>query len=341
MTPPQSCIALIPARSGSERVKDKNIRPFCGHPLIAYTIAAALESGVFGDSVFVSSDSENYLCIARCYGANIVLRPAEIAKAWSPDLEWVSHALHTLSIGFVSDEAISPEEEIAQGACINWDAFAILRPTSPFRSAATIRRAWEAFVKINRESAVGRIDSLRAVRLARERPEKMWRLTHPPYLMTAYLPSLKEAHSQQYRTLEEKYGRLYVQTSSLEIAWCDVVQKGSIAGQHVHPFMQEGYEGLSIDTPEEWDFAQWLAETGRVSLPCLPPRCPQCGNAQLTAAGGETTYEWVVSGETFHALKPAGEESACSECSEEAAWREAADKWATGRKQADSEGLDV
>ena len=63
-------VALIPARSGSKRVPDKNIRPLAGHPLIAYSIAAALQSGIF-DAVIVSTDSDRYADIARHYGAEI------------------------------------------------------------------------------------------------------------------------------------------------------------------------------------------------------------------------------------------------------------------------------
>jgi N-acylneuraminate cytidylyltransferase len=72
-------VALIPARAGSKRVPDKNIRPLAGHPVIAYTIAAALESGVFAD-VIISTDSEHYAEIAQYYGAEVpFLRPPELA----------------------------------------------------------------------------------------------------------------------------------------------------------------------------------------------------------------------------------------------------------------------
>jgi N-acylneuraminate cytidylyltransferase len=72
-------VGLIPARTGSKRVPDKNIRPLAGHPVMAYTIAAALESDVFSD-IIISTDSEQYAEIARHYGAEVpFLRPAEIA----------------------------------------------------------------------------------------------------------------------------------------------------------------------------------------------------------------------------------------------------------------------
>ncbi len=71
-----SSVALIPARSGSKRVPDKNIKVLNGHPLLAYTIRAAVESGVF-DAVICATDSEKYADIARYYGAGgSLLRPA-------------------------------------------------------------------------------------------------------------------------------------------------------------------------------------------------------------------------------------------------------------------------
>lgn len=70
-------IAIIPARSGSKRLKDKNIRPFNGVPLVAYSIEAALKSKMF-DEVVVSTDSEEYAAISKEYSAQVpFLRSAE------------------------------------------------------------------------------------------------------------------------------------------------------------------------------------------------------------------------------------------------------------------------
>jgi N-acylneuraminate cytidylyltransferase len=97
-------------------VPQKNIRLLAGHPLIAYTIAAALESEVFSD-VIVSTDSEQYVEIARYYGAEVpFLRPSELAGDVSPDIEWLAYTL----------------EKLAENGR-KYDCFSILRPTSPFR----------------------------------------------------------------------------------------------------------------------------------------------------------------------------------------------------------------
>src|SRR5690348_3540711 len=123
MTPePVRAVALIPARQGSKRVPGKNTRRLNGHPMLAYTIAPAIESGVF-DAVIVSTDSEEIADIARHYGAEVpFLRPAALASDTSPDIEWLEYTLAELS---------------RQGR--SWDAFSLLRPTSPFRTAGTIR----------------------------------------------------------------------------------------------------------------------------------------------------------------------------------------------------------
>lgn len=229
-------VALIPARAGSVRVPGKNIRPLAGHPLIAYSIAAARESGLFA-AVVVSTDSEEIAEIARRYGAEVPrLRPAEIAGSGSPDIEWVRHAL--------------------EGA--DHEHFSILRPTSPFRTAATIRRAWAAF------TAVPGADSLRAVRPVREHPGKMWTIDGD--VMRPLLPQPAgevPTHSRQTAVLPE----VYVQDSSLEIARTAIVGRGEIAGATVVPFFCEGAEGLSIDYPDEFAEAERLAAADPSLLP--------------------------------------------------------------------------
>jgi CMP-N,N'-diacetyllegionaminic acid synthase len=231
-----SAVALVPARAGSQRVPGKNVAPLAGHPLIAYTVAAARESGLF-DAVIVSTDSEAIADVARRYGAEVPrLRPVEMAGATSPDIEWVRHAL--------------------EGA--DWEVFSLLRPTSPFRTAATIRRAWDRF------TAVPDADSLRAVRPVREHPGKMWRVTGE--LMEPFVrqtPGEVPTHSRQTAALEQ----LYVQDSSLEIAWTRIVADGEIAGRRVVPFFCEGVEGLSIDYPDDLERAEALAAADPALLP--------------------------------------------------------------------------
>lgn len=91
-------IALIPARGGSKRIPHKNIKHFCGKPIIAYPIATALESTLF-DEVVVSTDSQEIAIIARNYGANVpFMRPKELSDDFTPTTSVATHAANMLNL---------------------------------------------------------------------------------------------------------------------------------------------------------------------------------------------------------------------------------------------------
>jgi len=235
-------VAMIPARSGSKRLQDKNIRRLGDHPAMAYTIAAALDSGVFS-AVVMSTDSSRYADIASHYGAEVpFLRPDRLAGDLSPDIEWVDYTLGRLAeMGRV------------------YDCFSILRPTSPFRTPNTIRRAWDEF-----RSEPG-ADSLRAVEKCEQHPGKMWvvrgRRMTPLLPLT---PADRPWHSCQYQSLPE----VYVQNASLEIAWTRVVLgTKSIAGNVVIPFLTVDHEGFDLNLPRDWSDAEELLASGTAQLP--------------------------------------------------------------------------
>jgi CMP-N-acetylneuraminic acid synthetase len=237
-------VALIPARAGSKRVPDKNIRPLAGHPVMAYTIAAALQSEVFSD-VIVSTDSESYAEIARYYGAEVpFLRPAKFAGDVSPDIEWLEYTLKKL----VENDR-------------TYDCFSILRPTSPFRLPETIQRAWQEFL------AEEGVDSLRAVEKCQQHPGKMWVVRGKRMMPLLPLsPPEQPWHSSQYQSLPE----VYVQNASLEIAWTRVVlQERTIAGTVVIPFLTKEYEGFDVNNLYDWSLAEHLVAKGDVELPVL------------------------------------------------------------------------
>ncbi len=237
-------IALIPARSGSKRVPHKNIRPLAGHPLLAYSIAAARTSGVFA-AVVVATDDSEYARIAEHYGAEVpFLRSAAISGDTSPDIEWVEAMLNGL---------------MEKGRA--FDCFSILRPTSPFRLPETIRRAWQAFM------AETGLDSLRAVERCKQHPGKMWVMRQNRMLpLLPLTPAEQPWHSCQYAALPE----VYVQNASLEIAWTRLVfATRTIAGTTVLPFLTEGHEGLDVNDEFDWWRAERLLEQGQARLPAV------------------------------------------------------------------------
>jgi N-acylneuraminate cytidylyltransferase len=235
-------VAFIPARSGSKRVPNKNIRPLAGHPLLAYTISAAIDSGVF-DAVICATDSLEYAEIAAHYGAEVpFLSSAAISGDKSPDIEWVVWLLRQLK---------------SQGR--DFEIFSILRPTSPFRKPDTIRRAWGAFI----EDPTA--DSLRAIEKCKQHPGKMWVIRGKRMMpIMPFTSNDVPWHSSQYTSLPE----IYAQDASLEIAWSRIaLEHNNIAGEAIIPFISQGLEGFDINQPEDWILAEYYLSNGDGELP--------------------------------------------------------------------------
>lgn len=117
-------IAIIPARGGSKRIPKKNIKPFCGKPMIAYSIEAALRSGCF-ERVIVSTDDQEIAEVALQYGAEVpFFRPAEIADDYATTLDVMQHAIAALDL-----------DEQCNICC--------LYATAPFVSSGSLRKGLE------------------------------------------------------------------------------------------------------------------------------------------------------------------------------------------------------
>jgi CMP-N-acetylneuraminic acid synthetase len=235
-----SAVAFVPARAGSERVPHKNVRPLAGHPLLAYAIETALQSGCF-QRVVVSTDSEEIADVARWYGAEVpFLRPAEYATSTSPDIEWLSFTLEQL-----------PEW---------YDVFALIRATNPFRGPETVRRGLDQLL------ATPEADSIRAVELVKQHPGKMWLVADDGRTMRPLLDQshLEVAwHAGQFPALPP----VYVQNSALEIAWTRVVtEHGTREGAVLAPFLTAGLEGFNVDDEADWERAERLVGSGEARL---------------------------------------------------------------------------
>ena len=231
-------IALIPARSGSKRVPGKNTRVLAGHPLLAYSIAAAQESGVV-DRTIVSTDDPGTRDIALSYGAECPeLRPSQLSGDSADDYSWVSHALESW-IPPVSNQLI-----------------VLLRPTSPLRRGASIVSACELL------GDSGWADSVRALKRVSEHPGKMWRLS-PEGEATTYLPQ-GGAYNGPTQALEE----LWVQSSSLEVVWREAIDRHqSIAGARVRGFELPGEESRDINSEWDWILMETLVREKPELLP--------------------------------------------------------------------------
>lgn len=222
-------VAFIPARSGSKRIKNKNIRELDGKALISYTIESALDVGAF-DEVVVSTDALEIAEIAKGLGASVPsLRPAEFATDSSPDIEWLTHGINNLMS--------HPIEEV--------ELIAILRPTSPLRTGATIAQA------INQLRLTPWADSLRAMEVSDKHPGKMWILKESNEA-TPFLEQ-KSGGTPSHSLPTQSLQKVWVQNASLEIVRLDsVLETRTISGDRVLGFEMPGYEGFDLNTELDW-----------------------------------------------------------------------------------------
>jgi N-acylneuraminate cytidylyltransferase len=234
-------LALIPARGGSKSIPRKNIRPFAGRPLIAYSIAAGLAAETVS-RVIVSTDDEEIAAISRLYGAETpFLRPVEHSQDATPDLPVFLHALTWLA----ENEGYEPEIVVQ------------LRPTSPFRRTAHIDAA--VCRLLERPEA----DSVRTVCIPFQNPYKMWRIG-PDGLLR---PLLQTEHIEPYNLPRQVLPEVYWQTGYVDAAWADtLLVKNSMTGERILPLVIDPSDWIDIDSPDDWRRAERLLESGEITL---------------------------------------------------------------------------
>ena len=128
-------LAIIPARGGSKRIPRKNIKEFCGKPMIAYSIEAALESGLF-DRVIVSTDDKEIADVAKEYGAEVpFIRPPELSDDFTPTIPVIAHAI----------EELEKEVSVELACCIY--------ATAPFIQSRFLKEAYRTTIKVHTASA--------------------------------------------------------------------------------------------------------------------------------------------------------------------------------------------
>lgn len=221
-------LAIIPARSGSKSVKDKNIRLIDGKPMIAYSIEHALQAECI-DRVIVSTDSEDYAKIAREYGAETpFLRPAEYATDTALDIEVFEHALNYLK----EEEGYEPELVVQ------------LRPTYPIRRIEDI----EKMVQYMREHPD--VDSMRCIAPAKEIAYKMWHQDEEG-MLSPIMTDIPECYNMPRQQLP----KVYYQNACIDVARAEVITKQhSMSGKKIAGYEMD--ENFDIDTEEEFQKAE-------------------------------------------------------------------------------------
>ena len=237
MTAPE-ILVIIPARGGSKGIPRKNIRPFAGHPLIAFSIAAALQAESVR-RVIVSTDDEEIAEVARHYGAETpFLRPVVLAADRTTDLPVFQHALMWL------DENEHYRAEVVLH----------LHATTPVRPQGCLDEA----VRLLLARPDG--ECVRSVVEAGQNPHKMWRIDRESGLMIPLLtiPGIAEP----YNTPRQNLPPVYWQTGHVNAIRPATILAGSMTGKVILPIVIDPRYLVDIDTPADWKHAEWLVAQG-------------------------------------------------------------------------------
>jgi N-acylneuraminate cytidylyltransferase len=228
-------LAIIPARGGSKRIPRKNIKPFCGKPMIAWSIEAALESGCF-DRVVVSTDDAEIAEVARQQGAEVpFMRPAEFSDDHTGTIPVIRHAIETMN---------SQGRLVEQACC--------LYATAPFIRAEDLRQGLDILQGSDVDYAFSvtsyAFPIQRALRLTREGRVEMFNPEH----FTTRSQDLEEAYHDA--------GQFYWGRAD---AW---LQGKMIFSPTSLPVMLPRHRVQDIDTPEDWVRAEWLFKAMQAQL---------------------------------------------------------------------------
>jgi len=235
-------LAVIPARGNSKSIPRKNVKELAGFPLIAYSIAAALQSRSV-TRVVVSTDNEDIAEVARQFGAEVpFMRPDEFAQDQTPDLPVFEHALAWLK----ENEGYNPDVVIQ------------LRPTSPIRPRNCIDSAVSSLAE-HPEA-----DCVRGVVTAGQNPYKMWRIQSSgalePILTAA---GVKEAYNAPRQDLPP----VYWQTGHIDaIRPATILEKHSMTGDVIFPLIIDPLYTVDIDTMTDWRNAEQLIREGSLDM---------------------------------------------------------------------------
>ena len=235
-------LAVIPARGGSKSIPRKNILPFAGHSLIAYSIAAAQQAELV-TRVIVSTDDEEIAAVASSYGAEVpFLRPTEYAQDATPDLPVYVHAVEW----FAEAEGYLPEMVVQ------------LRPTTPVRPPGMVDQG------IRMLRARPDADSLRAVVPSGQNPHKMWRINDRGE-MTPLLEV--DGIAEPYNAPRQHLPATYWQTGHLDIIRPGtLLEKSSMTGDLILSLVLDPRYTVDIDTSNDWEKAEWLIRYGGLEV---------------------------------------------------------------------------
>lgn len=225
--------AIIPARGGSKRIPGKNIKDFCGKPLIAWTIEEAKKCKLI-DRIIVSTDDPKIAAAAEKWGAEVpFMRPKGLAENSTPDLPVFEHALKWLRM----NEGMVP------------DMIAHLRVNVPLRKCQDIDKGIRLLLK-NKS-----YDSVRAVISAPLHPLKTYRLDGDNLL--PFIPEEVFGIREPYNAPVQSLPKAYAAAGYFSAIWSKtILQMHSMTGKKILGYVVDSDNAVDIDTLEEFEFAE-------------------------------------------------------------------------------------
>lgn len=220
----QKTLAIIPARGGSKRIINKNIKNFCGQPIINYSIQAALQSGCF-DEVMVSTDSEKIAAVAKQAGAKV---PFMRSSATSDD-----HAVLSEVILEVIQQYAAQNQSFSQVCCI--------LPTAPFLTAAILQKGLVLLEEKNAHSVFPVMQFhypiQRGLKIVDDQLKMCW-------------PENEKTRSQDLEPVYHDAGQFY---------WVNAehfLKTKSLFSQKAYPLIISALKAHDIDSEEDWRLAE-------------------------------------------------------------------------------------
>jgi CMP-N,N'-diacetyllegionaminic acid synthase len=228
---------LVTARSGSKSVPHKNIKKLNGVPLLAYRIKSALATD-YPESVWISTDSQEYADVARLYGAQVhFLRPAELAQDHSSSVDVVLHAM-----------SYADEEHYA------FDFIGLLEPTSPFISATQLNAALYQLASTSEANSI--------VAVKESRPNTIFIQDDARYLsiLARNISGLSKVGRQEFKKQITPSGGFYI------AKWESFLREKSFYTEKTLPFLVDDVAALEIDEPIDFFFAEFIINNKQLNI---------------------------------------------------------------------------
>ena len=233
-------IAIIPARSGSKGLRNKNIRLLGGHPLLAWSIIVCKKTKLI-DYVLVSTNSKKYAKIAIKYKAQVpFLRPSNISQNFSTDYEFIDHALNKLNKLKINPEIIVH-----------------IRPTTPLRDPRQIDKAIKHFIR-----SKSRITALRSVHEMSETAYKAFEISHKKLLK----PIFDKIKFLDKKNLpRQKFKKTYVANGIVDIYSVSFIKKNKmLLGSKVVPFITS--PATEVDNINDFKYLEYQVRKNKKIL---------------------------------------------------------------------------